>query len=246
MSRMNAESTGFSPRSLARLAGVLYLLLSGTPFAEFFVRGRLIVRSDPAATASNIVANEFLWRLGGVADLVAAACDVGLALIFFTLFARVSLPVSLAAAFFRLVHAVVYAVITAVHFGALSYLSTRSPIKGAAPEVLQAQAFTALRLHGVGFNIGLFFFGFSCIALGYLIWRSRFLPRLIGLWVGLAGIGYLVNSVVHFLAPVYGVAVFRYVAVPCGIGELLLAIWLVALGVNEERWKQQVPTSAIF
>jgi Domain of unknown function (DUF4386) len=90
MSMMNAESTRFSPRSLARVAGVLYLLPPGTPFAEFFVRGRLIVRGDPAATASNIVANEFLWRLGGVADLVVAACDVGLALIFFTLFASAS------------------------------------------------------------------------------------------------------------------------------------------------------------
>jgi Domain of unknown function (DUF4386) len=103
-----------------------------------------------------------------------------------------------------------------------------------APDVLQAQAFAALRLHGIGFNVGLFFFGFSCISLGYLMWRSLFLPRLIALWVGLAGTGYLVNSVVHFLAPAYVAAVFRYVAVPSGIGELLLAIWLLAFGVNEE------------
>ena len=225
---------------------MVYLLIGTSPFTEFFVRGRLIVRGDPAATASNIVANEFLWRLGGVADLVGAVCDAGLALIFFTLFARVSPPVSLLAAFFRLVHVVLLAVITAWHFGALSYLSTSSPIKGAAPELLQAQAFTALRLHGIGFNIALVFFGFSCITLGYLIWRSLFLPRLIGLWVGLAGIGYLVNSVVHFLAPAYGAAAFRYVLLPCGIGELVFMIWLLAFGVNEERWKQQVPASAIL
>jgi len=242
---MTAASTRDSSRSLAILAGVLYLLPL-TPFAEFFVRGRLIVPGNPAATASHIVANEFLWRMGGMADLIAAACDVGLALIFFTLLARVSLPVSLLAAFFRVANGVIYGMITTFHFGVLAYLSTRSPIKSVAPEVLQGEAFAALRLHAIGLNIGLFFFGFSCIALGYLLWRSRFLPRLIAGWVGLAGIGYLVNAVVHFLAPTFGAAAFNYVAVPCGIGELLLAIWLLFFGINEERWKQHAAASAVF
>jgi hypothetical protein len=239
---MTAQSSGLSTRALARLAGLLLLLPPGAPFGEFFVRGRLIVPGDAAATANNIVANEFLWRLGGVADLEVIACDVGLAVIFFTLFVRVSLPPSLAVALFRFVGAVMYAVVTALHFWALSFLGS-SPIKGVPAEVLQAQAMAALRLHGIGVNVAHFFFGISCIALGTLIWRSRFLPRLIALWVGLAGIGYLAQSVVHFLAPAYGAAVFRYLTVPAGIGELILGIWLLAFGVNEERWKEQVGAS---
>ena len=76
-----------------------------------------------------------------------------------------------------------------------------------------------------------------------LLNRSRFLPRLIAGWVGLAGIGYLVNSVVVFLAPAFAADVCRYVVVPCGLGELLLALWLLAFGVNEEHWTQQTPAS---
>jgi hypothetical protein len=233
-----------SPRSQARIAGALYLATGVTSLiGEMFVRGKLIVSGDPAATAANILSHALLWRAGGVADLVAAAGDATLALLFFVLFAGVSRPIALLAAFFRLIHVAVLATITLLHFAPLAYLSTTTPLKGMTTPQLQAQAFALLRLHSIGYNIALFFFGLNCIALGYLIWRSSFLPRVIGAWLAIAGAAYAVNSAVHFLAPAFGALFFRYVLVPCGLGELLFIVWLLAFGLNEEKWKSQVPAS---
>jgi hypothetical protein len=228
-----------SPRAQARLAGALYIATGATSLiGEMFVRGKLIVPGDPAATAANILSHALLWRAGGVADLVAAAGDATLALLFFVLFAGVSRPIALLAAFFRLVHVAVLATITLLHFAPLAYLSTTTPLKGMTTPQLQAQAFALLRLHSIGYNIALFFFGLNCIALGYLIWRSSFLPRVIGVWLAIAGAAYAVNSAVHFLAPAFGAQFFRYVLVPCGLGELLFIVWLLAFGLNEEKWNQ--------
>jgi hypothetical protein len=232
-----------SPRAQARIAGAVYLA-TGTAavIGEMFVRGKLIVRGDPAATAANILSHATLWRAGGVADLFAAAGDATLALLFFVLFAGVSRPISLLAAFFRLIHVAVLATITLLHFAPLAYLSTAAPLIGMSTAQLQAQAFASLRLHAIGYNIALFFFGFTCIALGFLISRSSFLPRLIGVWLAIAGAAYVVNSALHFLAPAYGAQFFRYVLVPCGLGELVLMVWLLVFGLNEERWRPGVAT----
>jgi hypothetical protein len=207
---------------------------------EMFVRGKLIVSGDPTATATNILSHASLWRAGGVTDLVAAAGDATLALLFFVLFAGVNRPLSLLAAFFRLTHVALLAMITLLHFAPLAYLSTATPLKGISTQHLQAVAFASLRLHAIGYNIALFFFGFTCITLGYLISRSSFLPRVIGVWLAIAGAAYVVNSAVHFLVPAYGAQFFRYVLVPCALGELALVGWLLVFGLNEEQWKKQV------
>jgi hypothetical protein len=230
------DTAGLSPRALARVAGVLYLI-PATPFAEFFVRDKLIVPGDPAGTAARIAAHPMLWRWGGVADAFAATGDIVLAVIFFALLARVSVSVALLAAAFRLVHVGMLAVGTALQFAAQSYLG----MKGVAPAVLQDAAYTVLRLRAISFNVALLFFGFACVALAYLFWRSRLVPRFIGAWLGLAGVGYLVNFAVHFIAPAYGAAAFQYVTVPCGLGELLLAVWLLVFGVDVERVRRPLP-----
>jgi hypothetical protein len=235
-----------SPRAQARIAGVIYIAAGVTAMiGEIFVRGRLIVPGNPAATAANILSHESLWRAGGVTDLVAAAGDAILALMFFVLFAGVSRPIALLAAFFRLTHVALLATITLLHFAPLAYLSTTAPLKGMSTPQLQAEAFALLRLHSIGYNIALFFFGLNCIALGYLIWRSSFLPRLIGAWLAIAGAAYVANSAVHFLAPAFGAQFFRYVLVPCGLGELVLIVWLLVFGLNEEKWKNQVSTPGL-
>jgi hypothetical protein len=230
-----------SPRALARLAGALYIVAGVTAvIGEIFVRGRLIVLGDPTATATNILAHAFLWRAGGVADLLAAAGDATLALLFFVLFARVNRPLSLLAAFFRLTHVALLATITLLHFAPLAFLSNATALNGIGTQQLQAAAFASLRLHAVGYNIALFFFGFTCITLGYLIIRSFFLPRVIGVWLAIAGAAYVLNSAVHFLVPAYGPHFFQYVLVPCGLGELALVGWLLVFGVVEVQWKKQV------
>src|SRR5437762_2960711 len=130
-----------SPRAQARIAGGVYLATGlSSVLGEMLVRGRLIVAGDPAATAANILSHSSLWRAGGVADLVAAAGDATLALLFFVLLAGVSRPIALLAAFFRLIHVALLAMITVLHFAPLAYLSTAAPLKGMSTQELQAQA----------------------------------------------------------------------------------------------------------
>ncbi len=228
-----------SPRLKARIAGVLYLIAGAAGgFAEVFVRGRVVVRGDAAATAANILTHESLYRLGGAADLIGLVCDTAVALIFYELFKPVNRSLSLLAAFFRLMFVAIMAATTLNHFAPLVFLgSSRLSVFSTAQ--LQAQALVSLRLHALGFNISLVFFGFTCLLLGCLIFRSTFLPHVVGVLMAITGVGYLINSFVHFLAPAFGAYVFRYVLVPCGIGEFVLIIWLLVMGVNEQRWKEQ-------
>ena len=90
-----------------------------------------------------------------------------------------------------------------------------------------------------GYNIALVFFGVACLLLGILIYRSTFMPRLVGILAAIAGIGYLINSFVHLLAPSFGAYGFKYILVPCGMGELVLILWLAVMGVNSQRWKER-------
>ena len=120
---MRSSPSDTSPRTTARIAGLLYLVITvAAPFGEVYVRGRLIVKGDAAATAANIGANESLYRLGGSADLVAFACDVAVALLLYELLKPVSRSLSLMAAFFRLMHAAIVAVATLAFFAPLLIL----------------------------------------------------------------------------------------------------------------------------
>ena len=216
-------------RARARLAGLLYFIAGvGGGFAEVFVRGKLVVSGDAAATAANILAHESLYRFGGAADLIGLVGDAALALIFYELFKPAGKSLSLLAAFFRLTFVAVMAGNTLNHFAALVFL------KDAPAHVLQA-----LRLHSLGYNIALVFFGFTCIFLGCLVYRSTFMPRLVGIVMAIAGVGYLINSFVHFLAPAFGTYAFRYILVPSGMGEMVFILWLLVMGVNSERWKER-------
>lgn len=236
---LTARVTEASPQLMARIAGLVYLVVGlGAAFAELFVRGKL-VRGDAAATATNILAHESLFRLGGSADLVNVAGDTVLALLFYELLKPVSRRLALLAAFFRLMHVAILATATVHHFAVLVYLRGVQDVSAFTTAQVQAQMLTSLRLHALGYNTCLVFFGFTCVLLGYLIARSTFLPRILGVLMAIAGLGYLTNSFVHFLAPAYGSAVFRYVMAPAGVGELLLILWLVVFGVNAQRWKEQ-------
>jgi len=218
-----------SPQLKARMAGLLYLIFCvGGGFAEVFVRGRLVVSGNAAATAANILAHESLYRFGGAADLISLVGDAALALIFYELFKPAGKSLSLLAAFFRLMFVAVMAGNTLNHFAALIFLKD-APL----------QALQALRLHALGYNIALVFFGFTCIFLGCLTYRSTFIPRLVGILMAIAGIGYLINSFVHFLAPAFGAYAFRYILVPSGLGEAVFTLWLLVMGVNGQRWQER-------
>jgi Domain of unknown function (DUF4386) len=105
------------------------------------------------------------------------------------------------------------------------------------PQQLQALAYLSLRLHGYGFAIGLIFFGVFLILLGYLIYRSGYLPRSIGVLLVIGGVGYLTNSFAQVLAPALAGSLLPWVLLPAFLAELGLALWLTVKGVNVPKWE---------
>jgi hypothetical protein len=228
---------GVSPRLLARIAGVFYLgTIVGGVFAEL-ARETLIVSGNPAATAHNILASESLYRWAFAANLVEGVCYVVVTLLLYQLLKPVNRSVSLLAAFFSLVGSAV---------GSLSLLALVAPLfllEGAhylaafAPAQLQAMAYVFLKLQGQGDNISLVFFGFYCLFLGYLIFTSTFLPRIVGILMAFAGFGFLVNSFANFLSPALADYLSAFVLYPGLLGEGTLTLWLVVVGVNVPKWE---------
>lgn len=234
-----------SPRFKARIAGVLYLvIIVAAAFAEVFVRGRLVVHGNAAATATNILANEPLYRLGGAADLIAFACDAAVALIFYELLKPVSGRLSLLAAFFRLMHVAAVGINTVNHFAPLVLLGGAHFLTAFRTDQLQALALVSLTLHGLGYNVGLVFFGFHCLLIGYLIYRSGFLPRILGALLAIAGLCYLTNSFANFLSPTFARLLFPWILLPGVPAEWGLALWLLVIGVNVQRWKERASAAA--
>ncbi|HSD73996.1 MAG TPA: DUF4386 domain-containing protein [Steroidobacteraceae bacterium] len=226
-----------SPQPYARICGALYLyIIVAGIFAEVFVRSRLIVPADAAATATNIIANEQLFRIGFSGELLHLAFDVAVAALLYALLRPVNRIVALLAAFMRLVSDIILAAVSVSHFATLRLLADADYLKTFQPEQLQALALLALKLHGDGYNICLFFFGFACLALGYLIFRSGYLPRAIGALLALAGACYLLNSLGHFLAPPFAARLFPALFVPVFVAELSLSLWLLFKGVDAAKW----------
>ena len=223
-----------SPRRKARIAGVFYLLemLTGA-FAIIFVGGRFFVFGDAAATATNILAHESLFQLGFAANLIQFACYVAVTGLFYDLFKPVNKSLSLLAAFFSLVGCAIGAVSCLFELAPLTVLGGAQYLNVFKVEQLQALAFMFLKLYGQLFNISFVFFGFYCLLIGYLIFRSTFLPRILGVLMAIAGLGWLT-----FLSPALTHALSPYI-LAAGLGEVSLTLWLLVAGVNAERWKEQ-------
>lgn len=236
--------TGMSPSTKARIAGLLYLLNGqAVSFSEFSVRTRLIVFGDPAATANNILAHENLYRLGFAAELLPLYVIVTIML--YDLLKPVNKSLSLMAAAFSLVGGAVQVCVSLLHFAPLIILKNPQSSAAFTTSQLQTQALQFLRLGAEGFNVIMVFFGFHCILLGYLIFKSTFLPRIIGVLLAIAGACYLTNSFTHFLAPAFAPRLLPYILWP-GFAELILILWLIIMGVNCECWREQAGKMRLY
>jgi hypothetical protein len=216
----------------ARIAGLLYLVvIVGGIFAEFVVREGAIVAGDPAQTASNILGSEGLFRVGFAIDLVVVSCDVALALLFFVLLRPVSESLALLAAFFRLTQAAMLAVIAVMHFAALVILSDLGYLDTVETGELDSVALALLDVRSYGYDVALVFFGISLLLVGYLVYRSGYLPRVLGVLLVIGGAGYLVDSFTSFLVPSLDEEI-AVVLVPAVVAEVSLALWLLVRGVR--------------
>ena len=232
-----------SPRLKARIAGVFYLLTILTRmFVEIFVRNRLVVPDDAAATATNIMAHEPLFRLGFAGDIIAFASYVALTALFYELFKPVNRSLSLVAVFFGLVASVVQAISSLFHLAPLVLLGGASYLSVFTVEQLQALALVFLRLRAAAYhNIGLVFLGLYCLLVGILTLRSTFLPRILGVLMVLAGLSYVL-----FLSPPLVRSLQPYILVFPAVGQISLTLWLLVMGVNVQRWKEQASVRITF
>jgi hypothetical protein len=243
---MADHSAEASPQVYARIGGVLYLIIIVIGlFGETFVRERLFVPHDPAATASNIRASQFLWRLSIAGELFMLVCAVGLTLIFYLLLKPVSRNLVLLAVFFNLISIALDVANKSHLLEALFLLDDSIYSKAAQPQELDALAHAAVRLHAYGFGTSLIFFAGLCIVLGYLIFRSGYFPKAIGILMQLAGASYLINSFSLLLSPAFASLLFPAILVPAFIGEASFCVWLLAKGVNLQKWNERTSAGAI-
>lgn len=221
------------PRTYARLAGFLYLIvIIGGAFAQAFVRQPLLVPGDPAGTARNIIANEQVYRFAFVESLIYLSCNVGLAVIFYRIFRPVQRDLALAVAFFTLLGTSIEGVNLFTHFAPLVVLRSETATSAFSPDQVRDLAYLSLRFFDVGFSASLVFFAFYDLIAGYLIYRSTFLPRAIGVFMMAGGLCYLINSLTYFLAPDVESALFPYILIPSLIGEASFCLWLLVRGVD--------------
>ncbi len=234
-----------SPQQYARIGGLLYLLIIGFGlFGEAFVRGTLVVTGNAAATLHNISLSEPLWRLGIIGDLLMHVLDVPVIVILYLLLRPVSRALAQLATLLNIVQTSVLVANKLNLLTPVFLLGDAGNLGNAFPAAqLQALSLLAIESHAHGFAIGLVFFGFACLVRGFLIFKSGYLPRAIGLLLGLAGVSYLTNSLLLLLAPRLASAVFPGVLVPAFVGELSFCLWLIIKGVNSERWKERSATS---
>ena len=229
------------PVRYARIAGVMYLaiILLGL-FGELFVRATLVVAGDAAATVENISRSQLLWRAGIVGDLLMHVLDVPVIWILYLLLLPVNKPLAQLTTLFNIVQTAVLAANKLTLLVPLFLLGKGTYLTAFSAQQLQSVSYLAIAAHGYGFAIGLIFFGFTCLVRGYLIFRSEYFPKVLGLLLLAAGLSYLINSFALLLVPSFAALIFPGVLLPAFVGELLLSLWLIVKGVNIKQWRERV------
>jgi hypothetical protein len=234
---MTDDGRQLSPQRYARAGGALYLVIIVTALvAEVGVRGGLVVSGDAAATAANITRSSTLFRLGLASDMLNCVLDVAVAMILYALLRPVDRNLALLAAFLRIVADAILAVTGVFQLAAMVILGGADYLRAFDPRQLQSLAYLSLDLHGKGYGISLIFFGLGCEILGFLVYRSGYLPRFMGVLLVIAGAGYLFNSFAGIVSPPLAASAFPWTLLPGFVAELALSLWLVCKGVNMARW----------
>jgi len=221
-----------TPRFRARIAGLCYLLMFLSGALATVARRGLIIKGDAAATAANIMAHQSSYLLGFVGDVLVVVTYVAVTALFYRMFKPVSRSISLTAAFFSLVGCAVQAVASLFELAPLTILGGSHYLSAFNAAQLQSLAFMSLRFYSQTYGIALVFFAFFDLLTGYLIFNSTFLPRIIGIFMmlGVSGIA--------FLWPPFAAKYFPFI-IAGAAGEGLMTLWLLAKGVNSERWEER-------
>jgi len=224
-----------SRKKTARMAGFLYLMFLVTLiFAEDAVRSKLIVFGDGAATANNIMASEGLFRIGFMSDLLSAVFFLLSAWAFYVLFKPVDKNLALLFVLLILGGVAIQSINMLNQFAALLLLSGADYLKVFQADQLQALAMLFLNLYKNGFIIAQVFYGAWLFPLGYLVFKSGFLPRILGILLMIDSLGILIWFFQFFLFPDYEVISYPGLIVSL-IAEFSLALWLLIMGAKDQK-----------
>lgn len=237
---MTSRTVDSSPQTYARIAGILYLvIIVAALFGEMYVRGKLIVSGDAAATAGNIVASETLFRVGTAGEVLTCVLDVAVATILYVLVRPMNPNLALLSLLMRVTFVAVYAVSKLFLVAAAVLLGRADYLKSFEPQQLQALAYVSVRMHGYAYGLSLVFFGCSLFLVGYLIYRSDYLPAILGVLLLIAGSCYVIHSFIQILDPALAGRLFPWSLLPAFPAELGLALWLLVKGVNVPNWEER-------
>ena len=172
-------------------------------------------------------------------------CAVALTIILYVLLKPISPDAALLMLGFNLVQDAIGGLNTLNTYRSLQLLGGAAYLQVFSRQQLEAMALLSLNTHSIGFAVALMFFGCSCVALGYLTFASRLLPKALGVLMAIAGACYLTNSAALILSPWLASILFPSILVPAFIGELLFAVWLTVKGVDVARWQEMAGRSTL-
>ncbi len=230
-----------NPNKTARIAGFLYLLLIPLGILGLlYIPNTLFVPGDIATTMDNIRANEFLFRAGIVSAILAQLLNIAVVLYLYKVLAPASKIAGQLMVIFLLLGVPIAFANELFHAAILLILN--GPDFLSAFSTAQVQAMTALfiDLHAHGIMVAQVFWGLWLFPMGYMVYKSGYLPRIIGILLMIGCFGYLMDSFIFFFVPDFGITFSEFTF----LGEVLLPLWLVIKGVNVEQWKQRVLEAA--
>lgn len=230
-------------KTTARIAGLLMLVLVAlAPFSMLYMPATLIVPGDAATTANNIVSSAAMFRLAMASDAVIFLVEIALCALVYTLVRPVNKTLALIAVFARLAMTIIQGLNLLNHFVVMSLLSGSGSVAALAPPQLHALVSLFLGAHEAGVLIWGMFFGLHLLVLGYLVYRSGYLPKVIGGLLVFVGLVYLTQSFGNILLP-NAKAVFTAMG-SLGFLEIAFPVWLLIKGVKDQPRVDLVPAMA--
>lgn len=227
----------------ARIAGILTLLIVVlAPFSTIYVPTTLVVPGDATITANNIIASVGLFRLGMAIDSIVFLIEIVLTVLLYILLKPVNKTLSLMAAFSRLAMTVIQGINLLNYFFVLLLLSGAGYLTVFAPDQLDTLALLFLNAHADVVLIWGLFFSLHLFLYGYLVYKSGYIPKIIGVLLVLASLPYLIQGFGNILFP-QNKEMFTSIAFLSSI-EIALPLWLLIKGVNVEEWQKRVSESS--
>ena len=224
-----------SRRHTARLAGALYLAMGlFAAIGLVYFPGRFVVQGDAAATAARIVSAPLLYRLWPATDLVAGVFAIYLAMALYQLFKDVDRNQARVLVAMVLVQVPMWFALALTHLAPLVLLNGSSYWSGFDRAQLEALALGSLSLFGRGVSAMSAYWGLWLLPFGFLVYRSRFIPRLLGVFLIVSACAYLISAATHFVFPAWYQTVFWGAAPLYGLGEIGIIGWLLIKGARED------------